>query len=168
MAIDPADLPALRKAYQALGVPVEASAHAIKQEYRRRAKLWHPDKWPAGSESQVRATAQMRDLNEAYGLVRHAPLRYHVESHPRVEARAARRHAPVVRESLRFTDRSEYVARFVLGALLGGVIALSLLWPGTTESVPLLIAVPIGLGLLSVIFGDDFWHFVLDWVWWWL
>ena len=167
MTAPAADLQALRRAYQTLGVPIESSAHAIKQEYRRRAKRWHPDKWPPGSEAQQRATVQMRELNEAYGLIRHAPLRYHVESHPRVEARAARRSTPVVRESVALTDHGEYVARFVMGALVGAIPALGLFWGGQTESLPILIAIPIGSGLLSVIFGDRFWHLLLELLFWW-
>jgi hypothetical protein len=163
----PADLHALRKAYQTLGVPVEASAHAIKQEYRRRAKQWHPDRWPAGTDAQERAAAQMRELNDAYALVRHAPLRYHIKSHPRVEARAERRGTPVKRQSVPLTDHGEYVARFVLGALVGVIPALWLFWSGTTESLPILIGIPIGSGLLSVILGDQFWHALLDGLWWW-
>ena len=168
MSHDPADLKELRRAYQTLGVPAVASAHAIKQEYRRRAKQFHPDRWPAGSDAQARASEQMRELNAAYALARHAPLRYHVESHPRVEARAEKRGRPAVRPTVHLTDRSEYVVRFLLGALVGGVLSLALLWSGTTESVPLLVAIPIGCGVLSILFGDDFWSFVLELVWWWI
>ena len=166
MTAPAADLHSLRKAYQTIGVPVESSALAIKQEFRRRAKLWHPDRWPSGSEAQEKAAAQMRDLNAAYELARHAPLRYHIESHPRVEARAARSGAPLARDSARLTDRSEYVARFVMGALAGAVLSLSLLWSGY-ESVPVLVAIPVGVGVLSVVFGDAVWHFLLDWAIWW-
>ena len=162
-----ADIQSLRRAYQALGVPIESSGHAIKQEYRRRAKLWHPDKWPAGSEAQQRAAAQMRDLNGAYGLIRHAPLRYHIESHPRVEARAERRGTPVRREVVRVTDHGEYVGRFVLGAIVGGLVSLGLFWTGATGSVPVLVAIPLVSGTLSALLGDAFWHAVLELWWWW-
>ena len=168
MTTEPSDLRALREAYHTLGVAPGASAHAIKQEYRRRAKQFHPDRWPAGSDAQGRASEQMRALNAAYALARHAPLRYHVESHPRVEARAERRGRPTPRPTVHLTDRSEYVVRFILGALVGAVLSLALLWSGTTESVPLLIGIPVATGALSILFGDDFWHFVLDLVWWWL
>lgn len=167
MTAFPADLHSLRKAYQTIGVPVESSALAIKQEYRRRAKLWHPDRWPARSPAQEKAAAQMRELNAAHELIRHAPLRYHIESHPRVEARAERRGTPVVRQSIRLTDRSEYVARFVMGAAAGGLMSLALLWTGTTASAAVLLGVPLASGVLSMILGDHFWHFMLDLAWWW-
>jgi DnaJ domain len=162
----PADLHALRKAYQTLGVPVEASAHAIKQAYRRRAKQWHPDRWPAGTDAQERAADQMRGLNAAYELIRHAPLRYHVESHPRVEARAERKGKPIVRESIPLTDRGEDVLRFVLGALLGGAVDVALVLGGVAVSTPMLVAIPVVLGLLSVTFGDAFWGFLMELLFW--
>ena len=168
MALDPADLRALRQAYQTLGVPLEASAHAIKQEYRRRAKQWHPDRWPSGSDAQGRAATQMRELNAAYALARHAPLRYHVESHPRVEARAERRGRPAPPRQVHLTDHSESIVRFVLGSIVGGLFSLALLFSGTTESIPLLVAIPPATGLLSVVFGDDLWGWILELLWWWL
>lgn len=168
MTRETADLTALRHAYHTLGVAHDASALKVKQEYRRRAKEWHPDKWPAGSEAQARAAERMRELNAAYALALHAPLRYHVESHPRVGARAERRGRTNVRPTVHLTDRSESIVRFVLGTLVGGVLSLALLWSGTTGSVPLLVAIPIGSGVLSVLFGDAFWSFVLELVWWWL
>jgi hypothetical protein len=33
--------------------------------------------------------------------------------------------------------------------------------------VPVLVAIPLVLGTLSVIFGDAFWHTVLELWWWW-
>lgn len=167
MASDPADLRELRRAYQVLGVPVEAAAHSIKQEYRRRARQWHPDKWPAGSPAQEKAAVQMRELNGAYALIRHAPLRYHIESHPRVEARAARRGTPVVRETIHLDDRGEAVARFVMGAIPGGLLSLGLLWSGSTESVPVLVGIPIAAGVLSALLGDKFWHLLWELLFWW-
>ena len=61
----------------------------------------------------------MRELNAAYESVRHAPLRYHIEGHPRVAARATARGRPVRRETLPVTDYLEYGGRFVGGALFG-------------------------------------------------
>jgi hypothetical protein len=167
MALDPDDLRALRAAYQTLGVPHDATALAIRHAYRRLAKQWHPDKWPAGSEAQDEAGGRMREINDAYRLALHAPLRYHVESHPRVEARAERRGRPAPRPTITLNDTGEYVARFVLGALVGGLVSLALLWTQMTGSVALLVAIPPATGLLSVLFGDAFWGFLLELLWWW-
>lgn len=69
----------LKRAYQTLGIPFSASALSIKQAYRRIAKRWHADLYPTGTPAYDEATQMMNRINEAYSLIQHAPLRYHVE-----------------------------------------------------------------------------------------
>lgn len=56
-----------RKDYYAiLGVAQQAEARDIKQAYRRRAQLYHPDKAAAAGIAKEEAERQFHDLAEAY------------------------------------------------------------------------------------------------------
>jgi DnaJ-domain-containing protein 1 len=76
---DPArpDLLAFMDAYKVLGVEYSADSSEIRGVHRRLARLHHPDRSPAGSPEQQEATVRMAQINDAYRLVREAPLRYH-------------------------------------------------------------------------------------------
>ena len=69
------DLLAVMDAYKALGVDYSADPAAIRQAHKRLAKQHHPDRFPTGSAEQQQATAHMAAINDAYGLIRKAPLR---------------------------------------------------------------------------------------------
>ena len=71
------DLLAFQDAYKVLAVDYSADSAAIRQAHKRLAKQHHPDRFPAGSAEQQQATAHMAAINDAYGLIRKAPLRYH-------------------------------------------------------------------------------------------
>ncbi len=64
-------------AYKVLGVDYSADSSAIRQAHKRLAKQHHPDRFPAGSAEQQQATTRMAEINDAYRLIRDAPLRYH-------------------------------------------------------------------------------------------
>ena len=64
-------------AYKMLGVDYAAESSTIRQAHRRLAKQHHPDKYPAGSPEQQQASARMAEINDAYRLIREAPLRHH-------------------------------------------------------------------------------------------
>ena len=127
-----AQLSQLRDAYRVLQVGFEASALAIKHAYRRKAQRWHPDKWPAESAEQRDAAEQMSQINRAYRLIRHAPLRYQLRAEPKIEAATHRRaetSAPVPRHAP-LNDRDENAIRFVVGAAFGLFVAFILSWHG--------------------------------------
>jgi curved DNA-binding protein CbpA len=71
------DLLAFMNAYKVLGVDYSADPAAIRQAHKHLAKQHHPDRFPVGSAEQQQATAHMAAINDAYGLIRRAPLRYH-------------------------------------------------------------------------------------------
>src|SRR5690242_3102617 len=66
----------LKKAYRVLDVPTTASALAIKSNYRKLIKRWHPDRPARGSTTEVEAMTMTKAINEAYTLIENAPLRY--------------------------------------------------------------------------------------------
>ena len=71
------DLSALMEAYKVLGVHYSADSDAIRQAHKHLAKQHHPDRFPVGSADQQQANAHMAAINDAYGLIREAPLRSH-------------------------------------------------------------------------------------------
>ena len=163
----------LRQAYGVLQVEFEASALVIKQAYRRMAQRWHPDKWPADSPEQRQATEKMSRINSAYRLIRHAPLRYHVSTHPKISEKAAtQRKAESSRpapEYARINDRAEYAIRFAFGAVFGLLVAAKLALLGLPGAAFYLVGAPLVCGWLAMRYGDDFWYYALErfwWLWW--
>lgn len=71
------DLFAFMDAYHTLDVDYTADPAPIRQAHKRLAKQHHPDRFQAGSAEQQQATARMAEINDAYRLIREAPLRYH-------------------------------------------------------------------------------------------
>jgi|SRR6185503_447361 len=161
------DLRRIKLAYEVLGVSLDSSAFRIKREYRRLAKLWHPDKWPQASEQQQRAGERMREINDAFRLVQHAPLRYRLDTQPDVAARAERTRRPVVRETIPITDRGEYVVRFATGVVFGLFLELVLTLSGAEVPLGVMIVFPVIPGFASAVLGDRFWHWVLKYWWLW-
>jgi hypothetical protein len=168
-AYESQDWAGIRRAYQALGLAPDSSALRIKRAYRRLAKEWHPDKWPHGSPQQQRATERMRDINEAYRLVKHAPLRYHIDTQRRVSPRADQSGHVVTRETIPLTDWGEHAVRFVAGAAFGLLLDF-LFIVGAGMEVPLAVTIglPLVTGIASVLLGDEFWHWMFEfcWLWW--
>jgi DnaJ-like protein len=65
----------LMAAYAALEVPCSASSQEIRRAHRHLVVHDHPDLHHAGSEDHRNAMARMAAINDAYELVRDAPLR---------------------------------------------------------------------------------------------
>jgi DnaJ-class molecular chaperone len=54
----------VEEAREILGLGLKASRKEIRTAYRRAARHWHPDRAPAGAESEYRA--RMQQINAAY------------------------------------------------------------------------------------------------------
>jgi hypothetical protein len=65
----------LAHAYRVLDVPWDAFPRAIKENYRKLVKRWHPDRQPPDTAAQTDSTLMTRLLNEAYSRIQDAPLR---------------------------------------------------------------------------------------------
>ncbi len=129
--------------------------------------------FPAGTPDQSDANRKMKEINEAYGLIQYAPLRYHAESYPepgRITPSWTSGPREPIRDAPPSTGAFEYAVRFVCGALLGGLFALriwlrpSLGWHVGGATVAVLA---LAFGLAAARFGDDFWRGVLGrwWMW---
>ena len=53
-----------------LGLEGEPSSAAIKKAYREQVKLWHPDRYSAGSAMRTLAEKNIQDANLAYAFLR--------------------------------------------------------------------------------------------------
>jgi hypothetical protein len=62
-----------KHAYRVLDMPFSASPAAIKQNYRKLIKRWHPDLFASGSVEQAEASDMTRLINEAYASIARAP-----------------------------------------------------------------------------------------------
>jgi len=71
------DLFVFMDAYRLLGVDYAADSSTIGQAHRRLARQHHPDKFTAGTPEQRQAGARMAEINDAYQLIRKAPLKDH-------------------------------------------------------------------------------------------
>jgi curved DNA-binding protein CbpA len=183
MFVSGEELERLKHAYQVIGVSQDASAHSIKQTYRRLVKRWHPDLYVGGTTGSIEATQMTKLINEAYSAIADAPLRYYVDAyHPQVSRRSAQTSsAPtggpirVNAEKLPKTDKLEFWVRFVCGALVGIFMCfnlfsslisdfaspnLSLLALGASMAV-------LGFGFGAARYGDQFWHSIFRrwWLW---
>jgi DnaJ domain len=164
----PSAIARLEHAYRVLGALRNGSALEIRRAYHHQARIWHPDKYAAGSPQQQVATARMREINEAYELIKHAPLRFHVDAQPApsTPTAPAPARAPAQHRTAPVPDVLEYVVRFVAGLVFGAVFSFfGLFLRGS--SVALSIAVPFVIATLSAILGDKFWYFLLRNLWLW-
>lgn len=161
----------LRRAYHTIGVPHSASAHAIKQAYRKLAKRWHPDLYVSGSVAHSEATQMMKLLNQAYALIVHAPLRYYRDIPPAspVEVSQSRNKTSAnsdLREFARLNARWEFWIRFACGAMFGALLEFGALlrgWGlghGLGWRIWILLAVGgiLLAGFCAALLGDDFWY----------
>jgi hypothetical protein len=144
-------------AYQALGVPNDATALTIKSAYRALIKRWHPDHYAPGTRNHTEATQMMVLINQAYSAIANAPLRYRSSSP--TQAGAAEPYRPQADGSPQYNrvpyqsaprkpgtyvpdvsylaqhwvnhpraDRIEFCIRFVCGALLGLIWSLGIIF----------------------------------------
>jgi len=77
------NLQVLQKAYNLLDLNYTDTAHVIRRKYRTLVKKWHPDKWMHDLDQQKTATRNIQAITNAFQLIKHAPLRYHISTHPR-------------------------------------------------------------------------------------
>lgn len=177
MTTDDPAIEKFKKAYRVLDVPEAASALAIKANYRKLIKRWHPDKPATSAATSAEATMMTKMINEAYSLIENAPLRYYEH---RTTAKATS-HKPWYRarekrgvESLSDAEvaliekRSEYAVRIICGILCGAFVGLTFavdLVKSDVEIFGAAVVCAIGFGAGAVKLGDKLWREVFG-IWW--
>jgi hypothetical protein len=174
-----AQLEDLRHAYQVLGISHDASAHSIKQAYRRLIKRWHPDLASPGTIAHNESSQMTCLINEAYAKIANAPLRYRAAAYYQTKNAsgipgASYKTAPQYQtqsnqEMLRDEDlpniaRIEFWVRFVCGFLFGLLMSFVFLVElalRSSDHASLLLlvcaAIPFACAFGSARFGDQFW-----------
>lgn len=170
----------LKHAYQVIGVPLDASAHSIKQSYRRLVKRWHPDLYANNSAACAEASQMAKLINEAYAAIARAPLRYHTETYIQ---QAQKRSGPTTttspidpmmtkHEDIPNIDRLEFWVRFVCGVVGGMLVCLDLFIssPISMSAFPaslIAIGIILGCGFCAARYGDKFWYSIFRrwWLW---
>ena len=65
-------LDTVARAYAVIGLRPGASAQELKEQYKRLAKTWHPDRWANDPASEAEAAQRMRMINDAYATLQQA------------------------------------------------------------------------------------------------
>ena len=55
--------------YETLEIRKDASAKQVKASYRSLVKLFHPDRFAAGSKAHAEAEKRIREINAAYAVL---------------------------------------------------------------------------------------------------
>ena len=168
----------LKKAYRVLDVPLTASALAIKSNYRKLIKRWHPDRPATGVATAEEATMMTKLINEAYASIQNAPLRYYAgnEAQPaktteRPREGRARNVNEVDLSGMFFNEkRIEYAVRIVCGAIsgvfVGAAISVDFFRTGP-ETLAVVVLGAVGFAWGALRYGDRFWRFVFGrWFMW--
>src|SRR5215470_9803014 len=166
-----------KKAYRVLDVPEAASALAIKSNYRKLIKRWHPDRPMTGAATASEAMMMTKLINEAYAEIENAPLRYYGGgTAERGNGKPQRKKVASGVESLSEAEaaliekRAEYGVRIICGVLSGlfvGLIFAEDLFRNETEFFVAALVCAVGFAAGAVIYGDKFWRAVLGkwWMW---
>lgn len=177
MTVHPQAIEKFRKAYQVLDVAETASALAIKSNYRKLIKRWHPDKPATNAATQAEATMMTKLINEAYALIENAPLRYYGGQVPNKRVEKTRAETAIHRENevdlskMFFNEkRIEYAVRIVCGALAGAFVGLAISLDGSQKETEIVVAISIcaiGFAVGALKYGDKFWRVVFGkwWMW---
>ena len=109
----------------------------------------------------------MREINDAFRLIRHAPLRYQFTPTPQHDPRSSERQFDTKHEQRSYiNDRLEYMVRIAAGGLFGAFVAFMMIL--SDVPLPVGIIIPLVTMVASVRFGDAFWRWALRYWWLWV
>jgi hypothetical protein len=178
MAVAEQPIEKLKKAYRVLDVPATASALAIKSNYRKLIKRWHPDRPATGVSAPSEAALMTTLINEAYALIENAPLRYYSGEATPPRAEKKKTAEPKIRNvnevdlsKMFFNEkRIEYTVRIVCGTISGAFVGLAFsvdVLGGGIEIMVAIVLCAIGFAVGAVKYGDKFWRVVFGkwWMW---
>jgi curved DNA-binding protein CbpA len=166
----------LTRAYRILDTPTSASALAIKSNYRKLIKRWHPDKPATSAATHDEAVMMTKLINEAYTLIENAPLRYYKERTtanfveiPRSPMAIRRGRRPLSdAQAALIQKRMEYAVRIGSGILSGAAVGFMFGVDRLQNNVEVFTAA-LACALLfaggAVRAGDKIWRGIFG-IWW--
>lgn len=168
-------------AYRLLKVEPGDTADKIHREYRKMAITFHPDRLSSDPEAMERATEKMKEINQAYSLIKHAPLDED-DTLPEIAQdtpyTAGEKHTPGARSKVSgFAGFRDTLLHFVYGALIGTGFSFLVLLLGMPlykkllseaerlETVISTTYIAMGVtivffGVLAAVFRDRFLRFI--------
>lgn len=168
-------------AYRLLNVEPGDTADKIHREYRKMAITFHPDRLSSNPAAMERATEKMKEINQAYSLIKHAPLDEDdtlPENTQDTPYTVEEKHSPHPRPKVSgFAGFFETLLHFVYGALIGAGFSFIVLLLGMPlykkilseaerlETVISTTYIAMGVtivffGILSAVFRDRFLRFI--------
>jgi len=132
----------LRRAFEVLGLPPGSSQFKVRLRYRQLVKEWHPDIHDKNPQSQLIATHRIQEVTEAYRTLKNAVRHKEVS----IRSERARQSAPPIAEVDSIGDK---FFRFIIGIFFGFFFNYAIM----VDSIFLWIAVPLFLGVVSVLLG---------------
>jgi hypothetical protein len=129
------------RAYAILGLSRGCSRRDAARQYKRLVKRWHPDQYANDPQGQAEAAQRMRDINDAFRIVRQCSR---VDTH---SSRSASRKAPGVAPSPitpgpRLSEADLKAIEEAIGRSDGATFGNYLFWAGSLGFGFLLIAQP--------------------------
>ncbi len=135
-------------AYKVLDLELNASEAAIEHWYHELSLLNQPDRCRAGSSEQQRVAEKRRQIDAAYRLIQHAPLYDHRLAQEAAEHEQERVPDPGFVLERQVSVATEVIVRFVLGVVVGLLVAASMNTRGVPGFEIYVWGVPLVLGIL--------------------
>ncbi len=157
-----------------LDAPETASALAIKSNYRKLIKRWHPDRPATGAATAAEAVMMTKLINESYAQIQNAPLRYYAGGEAAGKRWRGREVSGVEslsdEEAALIEKRAEYAVRIICGVLSGAFVGLIFaedLFRNEAEFFMAAVVCAVGFAAGAVKYGDKFWREFLGkwWMW---
>merc|ERR1712204_155064 len=74
--------------YKILGIEKDATEKEIKKGFRKKAMLWHPDKFATGTDDEkAKAEATFKEIGEAYEVLKDPKLKQRYDSGVDIESK---------------------------------------------------------------------------------
>ena len=128
------------KAYRILHVVPGDSSLTIKRAYKKLVRAFHPDRFALNPSAQANAEEQLKEINQAYALIKNAPL-LNEEIFTSQERESRKQETKTYSsahyyEYIREQDKqvkqkqkmtiAEMIMHFVIGSFLGLIIVIAL------------------------------------------
>jgi curved DNA-binding protein CbpA len=141
--------------YNFYEIPFHATPEEIKKKYLQIARTTHPDQFSCDPILHAEAETKMKNLNEAYQLIKNAPL---------FKLQTFERNTPQPKKTITIPAISKhrifsFIFHFLLGSLIGFLIATLIIgfrFSRDSHNFNLIILIMVITGIVTAAFKDDF------------